>query len=116
MWTSPCGCTTYRGLSTRRSSRLAERPDIVIEVIWTSGGIWKLDIYKEFAIPEVWFWKDHAISVYVLGARGYATRARSKLLPELDLELLARFAEERNQLKAVREFRAAIRKRRRGRA
>jgi Uma2 family endonuclease len=94
-------------------SREAERPDIVIEVVWTSGGIWKLDIYKEFSIPEVWFWKDHSLSVYVLRAQKYVEREHSHLLPELDLRMLARFAEERNQLKAVREFRGAVRKRRR---
>jgi Uma2 family endonuclease len=33
-----------------------DRPDLVIEVIWTSGGIDKLAIYQRLGIDEVWFW------------------------------------------------------------
>ena len=32
------------------------RPDLAIEVIFTSGGIDKLEAYKRLAISEVWFW------------------------------------------------------------
>ena len=34
------------------------RPDLVIEVVFTSGGIDKLEAYKRLLIPEVWFWED----------------------------------------------------------
>jgi hypothetical protein len=33
-----------------------ERPDLMIEVVWTSGGIDKLEIYRRLKIGEVWFW------------------------------------------------------------
>ena len=33
-----------------------DRPDIVIEVIWTSGSIDTLAIYQRLGIDEVWFW------------------------------------------------------------
>jgi Uma2 family endonuclease len=31
------------------------RPDLAIEVVFTSGGINKLEAYKRLLIPEVWF-------------------------------------------------------------
>jgi len=32
-----------------------QRPDIAIEVIRTSGGIDKLEVYRGPEVPEVWF-------------------------------------------------------------
>jgi Uma2 family endonuclease len=64
-------------------------PDLVVEVVWTSGGLDKLEIYRRLKIGEVWFWRDDAISVHVLGPGGYEARRRSACLPELDLELVA---------------------------
>src|SRR5262249_15307349 len=43
-----------------------DRPDLAIEVIWTSGGIDKLEIYRRLGVREVWFWEDDELSVYVL--------------------------------------------------
>jgi Uma2 family endonuclease len=39
-----------------------ERPDIAIEVVWTSGGIDKLAVYRGLGVPEVWFRQDGALS------------------------------------------------------
>ncbi len=36
-------------------------PDIVIEVVITSGSVNKLEVYKPQAIPEVWFWKANQL-------------------------------------------------------
>jgi hypothetical protein len=41
-------------------------PDLAIEVVWTSGGIDKLEIYRRLGIGEVWFWKASRIEVHVL--------------------------------------------------
>ncbi len=41
-------------------------PDIVIEVIITSGSINKLEVYKPQNIPEVWFWKSSQLQVFHL--------------------------------------------------
>jgi Uma2 family endonuclease len=62
-----------------------DRPDLAIEVVWTSGGIDKLEIYRRLGIPEVWFWIDGAITVYVLGDTGYETRPGSVCVPTVDL-------------------------------
>jgi Uma2 family endonuclease len=37
-------------------------PDLVIEVVFTSGGIKKLNLYPSLNIPEVWFWQDGVFS------------------------------------------------------
>jgi Uma2 family endonuclease len=64
------------------------RPDLAIEVVWTSGGIDKLDIYKRLAVGEVWFWIDNRIEVHVLTDRGYERRERSACLPGFDFALV----------------------------
>ncbi|HYQ91776.1 MAG TPA: Uma2 family endonuclease, partial [Candidatus Competibacteraceae bacterium] len=38
-----------------------ERPDIAIEVVWTSGGMDKLEVYRDLEVPEVWIWQDNAL-------------------------------------------------------
>ena len=35
----------------------ADRPHLAIEVVWTSGGLNKLLIYRKLGVPEVWFWR-----------------------------------------------------------
>src|SRR5689334_24291665 len=66
-----------------------DRPQLAIEVEWTHGGLDKLAIYERLGVEEVWFWRKGVIEVYVF-ANDTFTRARgSRLLPELDLELLA---------------------------
>ena len=61
------------------------RPDLVIEINWSRGGIDKLEIYRRLEIPEVWFWEDDAIAVYTLAGDAYQRRERSTFLPDLDL-------------------------------
>ena len=85
-------------------------PDIVIEVIWTSGGLDKLAIYRGLGVPEVWFWQDGGLCFYILGAGGYTANARSTRLPDLDPELFTRcMAEPSTQTAAVRAYRQALR-------
>lgn len=88
-----------------------DRPDLVIEVIWTSGSIDKLEIYRRLKVGEVWFWKDGALSVHVLSAGRYHTAERSALFPALDLELLCKFLDRRSATEAMRDFRSALRAR-----
>jgi len=87
-----------------------ERPDLVIEVVWTSGGLDKLEIYRALEITEVWFWIDERIEVHALRAGRYERADRSRWLPELDLALLCSFL-DRPFVDAKREFRAALRRR-----
>ncbi len=83
-------------------------PDLILEITVTSGGINKLEIYKRLGIPEVWFWEDGLISVYCLEAGEYQKVARSTLLPDLDLELLAKHSRMGDQFDAVNEYSQVI--------
>ncbi|WP_295389830.1 Uma2 family endonuclease [uncultured Thiodictyon sp.] len=83
-------------------------PDLAVEVIWTSGGIDKLEVYRGLGVPEVWFWKDGALRIYVLEGEAYGLCQRSRLLPDLDPGLIVRFMAYPSQTQAVRGFRAAL--------
>jgi Uma2 family endonuclease len=87
-----------------------ERPDLAIEVVWTSGGIDKLELYARLGVGEVWFWRDGRIELHVLRRGRYEGTTRSALFPELDIELLASFLDRPTALQAVRAFREALRK------
>jgi Uma2 family endonuclease len=87
-----------------------DRPDLVIEVVWTSGGLPKLEIYRALGIAEVWFWIDDRIEIHVLRDGRYERADRSRWLPELDPALLCSFL-DRPFVEAKREFRAALRSR-----
>ncbi len=39
-----------------------EFPDQAIEVIVTSGGINKLEVYRRLNVKEVWFWQNDRVS------------------------------------------------------
>lgn len=78
-------------------------PDLVIEVIFSSGGIDKLEFYKRIGVPEVWFWEDGTINIYYLREE-YEKVNRSMLLPELDLGMLVKYINYYDQYDAVSEF------------
>ncbi|MEZ2249090.1 Uma2 family endonuclease [Microcoleus sp.] len=59
-------------------------PDLVIEVILTSGGLDKLEFYKRIGVREVWFWQDRLITIYHLRAE-YEKVSHSLLLPDLNI-------------------------------
>ncbi len=84
-------------------------PDLAIEVIWTSGGIDKLEVYRGLGVPEVWFWQDSALHIHLLVDGAYVESRQSRLLPDLDPELIVRCMGCRSQIQAVRGLRAALR-------
>lgn len=86
-------------------------PDLVVEVIITSGGIDRLAVYEGLQVPEVWLWLKGRYHVYQLGPRGYVAVPRSKFLPGLDLALVHRFVRREDQTAAVKEFRSVVRAR-----
>ena len=87
------------------------RPHLAIEVEWTHGGIDKLAIYEKLGVEEVWFWRKGVIEIYTLTDGKLTTTQRSRLVPELDLELLASMLERNTLTQAVRDFRKALRQR-----
>jgi Uma2 family endonuclease len=84
------------------------RPDLAIEVVWTSGGVKKLDIYAKLGVREVWFWRRGRISVHVLDVDGYSEARGSSVLPGIDLEQLVSFLDRPSASQAMREYRAAL--------
>ncbi|QYO63462.1 Uma2 family endonuclease [Leptolyngbya sp. 7M] len=87
-------------------------PDLVVEVVFTSGGAAKLQRYQALGVPEVWFWQDGLFSLYRLRTDGYERIERSEIpeLATLDLELLTRCVlMGDSRLEAIRKFRQAIR-------
>lgn len=67
-------------------------PDLSIEVIFTSGSIQKLEIYKTLGVSEVWFWEDGTLDLYHLRDSGYERLQASELpgLEDLDLAMFKR--------------------------
>lgn len=85
------------------------RPDLAIEVVVTSGGIDKLEVYRKLEVPEVWFWQDGRIEVHLLRGDRYESATASALLSGLDLERVARLATAKDQTAAVAGFRRTLR-------
>jgi Uma2 family endonuclease len=88
-------------------------PDLAIEVVVTRKALNKLRIYETLGVGEVWILEKGALTVHVLGRRGYKLANASALLPALDLELLARHAAMPDQHRAVMSYRDALRGKRR---
>ena len=89
-------------------------PHIALEVVFTSGGVDKLEIYRRLGVREVWFWIDEALAIYVLGAAGYAKHRASKLIPDLDISDLSRrvlASDPSKQTETIRAYRKALRAR-----
>ncbi len=83
-------------------------PNLAIEVIYTSGGVEVLEIYKRLGVGEVWFWQDRQFTIYCLQNNSYQQQPTSKLLPNLDLVLLAQYVIINDPLKAIIEWRKQI--------
>ncbi len=79
-------------------------PDLVLEIIVSSGSINKLEIYKPHKIPEVWFWKKGNFQLFALVENDYVLIEKSRLLPELDFELLKHCLTMSDQFDAVSFF------------
>ena len=93
-----------------------EFPDLVIEVVVTSGGINRLAIYQQLGIQEVWFWSEDRLAIYHLRQNldqftanfGYEAINRSQVLPELNIELLTESIQNPSPLAAAKAFREGI--------
>jgi Uma2 family endonuclease len=86
----------------------ADRPHLAIEVVWTSGRLDKLEIYRKLGVREAWYWRKGHIQPHVLRGERYEAVAKSEVLPDLDLDLLTRFLDRPTAYDAIREYRAAL--------
>ena len=88
-----------------------EFPDLVLEIALTSGGVNKLEIYRRFKVPEVWFWRRNKLEIFVLGSSEKFELAReSRLLPGLDISLVEGCVAIRSWQQARKSFRAGLSK------
>ncbi|MGV3660062.1 MAG: Uma2 family endonuclease [Prosthecobacter sp.] len=81
------------------------RPDMVLEVVLTSGAMDKLEFYAPFRIPEVWIWESSGLQVHVLDGGRYKKVKKSRLLPKFDISLAGSLATCQSTSQAVRDFR-----------
>lgn len=84
------------------------RPDLAIEVIWTSGGLDKREIYRARGVPELWFWRRGVITVYALRGGAYEESASSEVLSGIDLRSLVTFLGRPTTSQAIRDYRASL--------
>ena len=84
------------------------RPDLAIEVVWTSGGIDKLDVYRKLGVREVWYWEKGRIQVFVKRGAVYEAVTESEALPGIDLEQLTSFLDRPTASRAIRDYQAAL--------
>ena len=67
-------------------------PDLVVEVIFTSGNIENLKkSYEIFDIPELWIWEGNKISFYSLSNNKYSEISNSKNLSKIESSSLTKF-------------------------
>jgi len=82
-------------------------PDLVLEVALSSGGLPKLEVYRHFAVSEVWIWRKDGLEVWTLKRDKSAydgPAKRSRLLPKFNMALLERCLKKRTCSEARRSF------------
>lgn len=86
-----------------------QRPDLAIEVVWTSERIDKLEVYRKLGVREVWYWRKGTLQPYALRKERYAPIDQSEVLEGIDLAELVRFLDRPTTYDGVSEYRAALR-------
>ncbi|HUR80001.1 MAG TPA: Uma2 family endonuclease [Thermoanaerobaculia bacterium] len=87
-----------------------ESPDLAVEVLWTHGGIDKLEVYRGLGVREVWIWKKNDLKAYALRGGAYVEIPQSEVIPGLSPAFIGEFLDCETQTDAVRKMRAALRK------
>ena len=87
-------------------------PDLVIEVVYSSGNLDKLEVWRKLGAKEVWLWQSGELTVFVRKGDAVGSARRSALVPALDLDLIVRCMHEKTQTAAVQALRAALAKKR----
>jgi Uma2 family endonuclease len=85
-----------------------QRPDLAIEVVWTSGRIDKREIYRKLRVREVWYWRKGRLDLFALRGERYEPIVASEVLVSIDHTELLRFVDVRPMTTAVREYRRTL--------
>ncbi len=96
-------------------------PDLVIEVVVTSGNLSKLEIYRRLKVAEVWIWERNQLKLYCLrddsrqeqasvypDTYGYEQVTTSEVVPQIDIPLLEQCVTISDPLQAIDEFEQGI--------
>lgn len=114
------GSWTVKRAETRRGAEADEcyvlgpvtdahaHADFAIEVVYTSGGISKLDVWGGLGVDEVWFWSGERLAIYQRAGATWAAAVRSRYVPAIDPALIVRCMSEPSQSAAVQALRAAL--------
>jgi len=87
---------------------LGRPPDLAIEVIWTSGGLDKLEIYRKLDVREVWVWRRRRMTVHALRGERYEEVPASQVLPGIDLDQLLSCLDRPTTSQAIRAYRELL--------
>lgn len=87
-----------------------QRPHLAVEVVWTSGSIDKLEIYRKLGVAEVWIWRRGVLTPHVLRGATYEAVTQSEVLPGIDLRQLASVLDQPNTSAALDAYRELLRK------
>lgn len=93
--------------------KIKQVPGLAIEIVHTSGGIDKLEIYRRLGVREVWFWIRNKLWLYRLAGGAYEQRTKSVALKGIALDELERIVAttaDDQQTEAVRAYRGAVRR------
>ena len=77
-------------------------------MVWTSGGIDKLEVYRKLGVREVWYWSRGRIQPYELVQEQYRSIDHSNVLAGIDLRQLERFIDSPSTSHAIREYRKGL--------
>jgi Uma2 family endonuclease len=112
------GSATFRKMAKQRGlepdecycfGQKKEFPDLAIEIVLTSGLVDKLDIYWGLGVTEVWVWEAGQFRIYHLREDRYEQMISSELLPNCDIQMLARSVKPEEQFDAVMAYREHLR-------
>lgn len=115
-----CGSATFKNMSILRGLEPDESycidtrkdiPDLALEIVITSGGINKLEIYQGLNIKEIWFWhvEKKQFNLYAMENTNYEKISKSSLFPNLNLEDLATYINPQEEPQMIKAFQKKIR-------
>ncbi|OKH17255.1 Uma2 family endonuclease [[Limnothrix rosea] IAM M-220] len=108
----PLGSTTFKhelskkGIEPDESYSFdanREYPDLAIEVIFTSGGLDLLEIYRVMEVQEVWFWEKEKLSFFCLQEDSYQEVNESIFLPDVEKGFLEKLLLSTDSLNKIRK-------------
>lgn len=82
-----------------------EKPDLVIEVGLTSGGIDKCELWAELGARELWVWEKERLHAFSLADGKIEPLCQSVVLPGIDFAMIAEVVKIKPTSAAKMEFR-----------